>query len=366
MRHRCIPRGVVFLFAVLGVSAALWVAGCRPRNRADPDAGYYQGTLPDGRTVQILWEPGEGRVRGELRSLATVETEGISATNSADGFLGTPLFGWSRPSDRGGCVLRPDRDGDGLAGFWRLPGDTNLHPVRFGKFATWNERRRSASLRFRNYGISKKATTAWPRFLGADPFLQEVNAWVETAVSDRTDPFLKWTRDELEGIWRWPELGASGEWDLGCRWTIVWRTNRLISLLEHYSSYTGGAHGNYGRRGANFQWIGGRLRELTLADFFRHDSGWQQRLAALVIDDLRRQKASGSDGIDADDPAGFNFTFTPQGLQLHFDPYDVGSYAEGSFTVHLPWELLAPYLPTNGMVRLGPTGVRPILPRSGD
>lgn len=314
--------------------------------------------------MQFHWEPGEGQHLGELRSVATVQSEGMSGTNVADVYHGTLMFGGRHSADRGGFQLRHSHDG-GLAGFWRLPGETNLQPVHFLKIAAMEKRSRSTRLRFLDYGLSKEATVVWPRFLGGDPLLRAVNGWLESAAIARMEPPLEWTRDELEGIWRWPNQGASGEWHWEARWELVWRTNHLVSLLEHHSSYTGGAHGNYGQRGANFQWIGGRLRELVLPDFFRPDSGWRRTLAKLVVDDLRRQKASGCEGIDPERAAGFNFTFDAQGMQFHFDPYEVGSYAEGSFTVHVPWEQLSPFLPTNGMVRLRPTGIRPALPRSG-
>jgi hypothetical protein len=35
-----------------------------------------------------------------------------------------------------------------------------------------------------------------------------------------------------------------------------------------------------------------------------------------------------------------SFAVSPAGIQIHFAPYAVGCYAEGSFVVHAPWHLL--------------------------
>ena len=357
-------RGPQLSGACLILFLALFAVGCRPRNRAEPGAGFYTGSLPDGRTVWLRWEPSEGEVSGELRSLATVDPERITGTNAAGSVLGRLQFGWSdEEPERGRFLLRTEGDGEHLGGFWRLPGRTNFEPVRFTKFAALERRRDTTRLRFRDYGIAKSATAAWPRFLAPDPFSQAVNGWLEHEADSRMSPFLSWSWEEIKEIWSWPERGASGEYHQDCRWDVVWRTNKLVSLLEFHDTYLGGAHGIHGYRGANFQWASGRLQELQLADFFRPESGWLRHVEGLVVADLRRQQASWYEESATNALAERTFTFNAQGLQVYYDPYEVGSYAEGTYTVHLPWDRLVPFLPTNGLVRLRPTGVVPKLPR---
>lgn len=42
------------------------------------------------------------------------------------------------------------------------------------------------------------------------------------------------------------------------------------------------------------------------------------------------------------------FTVVPAGVAFHFSPYDVASYAEGSFRVIVPNKMLAPYFKKGG------------------
>lgn len=343
-----------------------FLLGCRPQNGADPAAGYYTGALPDGRTVWFRWEPSGNEVSGELRSLAAVEPSRLTGTNAGGGVLGQLRPDWNdQVPDEGRFLLRADVGAENLQGFWRQPGRTNAEPVQFSRFAVWEQRHQVSRLRFRQYGLSRDATAAWPRFLDPDPFWTAVNGWLEQEAAGRMDPFVRWSWEELKDIWNWPDRGFSGKYYLECRWDVVWRTNQLVSLLEFHDTYLGGIHGMHGYRGANFQWSDGRLRELALADFFRPDSGWLQHLHGLVTEDLRRQEAEWYSEAATNAIADREFTFNAQGLQLYYDPYEVGSYAAGAFTVHLPWERLAALLPTNGMVRLRPTGVVPKLPRDG-
>ena len=38
--------------------------------------------------------------------------------------------------------------------------------------------------------------------------------------------------------------------------------------------------------------------------------------------------------------SGRAFTVCPAGLWLYYDPYEVGSYAEGTYVVWIPWDRL--------------------------
>ncbi|MBR1552961.1 MAG: DUF3298 domain-containing protein, partial [Schwartzia sp.] len=112
----------------------------------------------------------------------------------------------------------------------------------------------------------------------------------------------------------------------------------VVSLLEDGSSYEGGVHGMYGVVGRNFDAKTGR--ELALDDVFTDRNG----LAGAIEAQLRRDypgasfMESGGVGmaemVDRMAKDGtLVWTLDPCGATFYFNPYLIGSYAEGIFTV---------------------------------
>ncbi len=110
-----------------------------------------------------------------------------------------------------------------------------------------------------------------------------------------------------------------------------------VSLMEFHQSYEGGVHGMYGITGRNFDAETGQT--LALADVISD----REKLAEAVKADLRRRypKASfmesGStlmaemtDQMLRDDV--LPWTLDPTGVTFYFNPYLIGSYAEGIYT----------------------------------
>lgn len=101
----------------------------------------------------------------------------------------------------------------------------------------------------------------------------------------------------------------------------------------------------------SFLWWLDRGRELTAADVFVPNSGWQDKLTTLAVKNLRSQsdlKDMLGDDIDktvhetASDPA--SWTITRDGLTITFGQYEIGPYAIGMPEVHIPWADLKPCL----------------------
>jgi len=137
----------------------------------------------------------------------------------------------------------------------------------------------------------------------------------------------------------------------------------LFSLLESQFTFTGGAHPNTTFDVVNFDTRSGA--EFGLYDLFDDVADGSPVLTAMtdyVRADLARQKAErfgdmlGDNGesLEAVTPSAETFrlfTLEPAadaegaaGITVHFPPYAVGAYAEGSYEVFVPADIFAGHL----------------------
>ncbi len=136
-------------------------------------------------------------------------------------------------------------------------------------------------------------------------------------------------------------------------------SERFISVRYDISVYSAGAaHPNLFYKTLTWDIVG--ASEVRLADLFRPDAPYLERLSALAIADLERQYAAFGEGLEAlsaDIRAGAApreesfgaWTMSADGLSIHFEPYQVAPYAAGPQHVTLPWSRLADILAVDGM-----------------
>jgi hypothetical protein len=127
-----------------------------------------------------------------------------------------------------------------------------------------------------------------------------------------------------------------------------------ISRYEH-----GMAHASYELRVVNYDAKAGR--ELALADLFRPGSGYLQKISAGAVARLRMINRE----YDEEQPTFLgdpeyvenasataknyrNWTLTPRGLAVTFEPYQVGPFAAGSPSVLIPYSELKDVLKPGG------------------
>jgi hypothetical protein len=146
---------------------------------------------------------------------------------------------------------------------------------------------------------------------------------------------LTW-REKLDYL---QHASATTAWETIVTAHVAGHAPDFLSLRLDTYSYTGGAHGNHLTQCHSFLWRDGLMHRVKLADFFRADSDWKSRACGVLLADLKRQKAEWPmggevNGFKADH---FKFTVSPGGFEFYFDPYEVGSYAQGRFVVKVPF-----------------------------
>lgn len=200
-------------------------------------------------------------------------------------------------------------------------------------------------------GRSVKYQGSWPRFVSETPFEIAVERIIQAEVelSARNSTSEVW-EDWEEFWWTIREPSFCNQWEYEDNWQITFHNSRLISLLCGRYYFTGGAHPNYHFENRTFWWNGDRAVAVNLVDFFEPKTDWQATLCNLCSIDLQQQKGVDSPVEMAPDDLNC-FTVDPDGIQLHFAPYEKGCYAEGAFEVHVPFTTVQHLLRASGPVK---------------
>lgn len=132
-----------------------------------------------------------------------------------------------------------------------------------------------------------------------------------------------------------PEVGSTLE--VNCY--VEYNSANLISIVQYYYTYNGGAHGFYGHDGYNLDLSTGNL--LILTDII--DAQNLDELAKLgeekMIEEYEVKKITDI-GLFEDHLSISNeqdFYLTPDALVIEFDPYEIGPYVMGDIEIFLPW-----------------------------
>ena len=118
-----------------------------------------------------------------------------------------------------------------------------------------------------------------------------------------------------------------------------------ITVERAFETYSGGAHSAWSKRYYNID-MSDEYRQLSIDDFFVNYQE-DKRLRDIIYGELR--KYSGlertqplSEGIffSNEPELSFNFFIADEGLGLHWDPYQIAPYSQGSIEIILPWHTI--------------------------
>jgi hypothetical protein len=168
-----------------------------------------------------------------------------------------------------------------------------------------------------------------------------ITTTLERAARKSLKEFLAAARDAKKDEPReLPGMPSADRWELRttCRTTALRPT--LVSVRCDEYTYTGGAHGMEHAFGRTWQIVGDKANELTLDDLFV--APYLDVLDKKLVAELRARDADWFVDGSMKSVAGHLHTWnvTKDGVEFVFDPYEVGSYAQGMHEVLLPWKAL--------------------------
>ena len=164
---------------------------------------------------------------------------------------------------------------------------------------------------------------------------------LDTAVRAYLAPrFDEYREQDVQEEWL-QEAPASFRREEFIRTELLYRTDSLIVLANHYYEYTGGAHGMHYTQLLPFSVY--PPRRLTFEDLFREGA------EAPLRDLLTREAMRDPDRVFGDSiPVTRNVAPLADGVRFLYDPYAIGPYASGEIALDLPYSEL------RGLLRSGP------------
>ena len=256
-------------------------------------------------------------------------------------------------------------DADGVAsvaGFWSKPGGDkrtafSLHeePIEFTAGVELTSKQIKEANKKSNYQIQVQ----YPQTTGStDPRFEKFNQEIKGLVSRRVAEFKKDTvaaAEEVTTEATAEETSSTGS-SLDISYDIALAKDDLISVKFDLGSYSAGAaHPNANSETVNYDLKTGKA--LKLADLFMPGAKYLQTISTYCIKDLQRQSKSSGAILDDEtlrngaSPQAKNYqswNITKKGLQIHFDPYQVGPYAAGPQTVVVPYSVLKDIIRLDG------------------
>ena len=177
------------------------------------------------------------------------------------------------------------------------------------------------------------------------PTLQAVNAAIRDSVAALADDFRPET----------PPPGAEPPAypvEVDGATPRSWISDDTFSALVEVYAYTGGAHGATYFLPLTYDLTTGEA--VAPADLFAVGTPWADTLAAHVERGVVRQlggrDAVYAEGFDSLREGRVDLTLGPDSVTVHVPPYQVSSYAAGSFHVGVPVGALAPFARAGGVL----------------
>ncbi|MEW5845576.1 MAG: DUF3298 domain-containing protein [Bacteroidota bacterium] len=137
------------------------------------------------------------------------------------------------------------------------------------------------------------------------------------------------------------QFGRNLEWYIDMDFTQILRTNRLVTFRYEHSSYLGGAHDLYGYHYLNIDLK--NSKKLGLNDLFSDMDRFKAIAQETFTEKFLKNPADATEYWMADDGSFVlpkEFGLTDKGLLLHYNVYEIASFARGDIELLIPYSHL--------------------------
>jgi hypothetical protein len=188
--------------------------------------------------------------------------------------------------------------------------------------------------------LIKKTKMGWYSIEGKVPvYTSSIGKFATKDMRAAAEKRLGSFKKEFDRLDEIPSHEYSVEWGVEPKF----RGEKVLSFLSQCHWFTGGAHPNHDSTTFNYMKVEGKFKRIHFADLMRLRIVPEALASQIVIPKLKAAGASavtsGSVELLTADQAD-KFYITKDGLTWRFDPYEMGSYAEGAYEVSATWEEL--------------------------
>ncbi len=132
-------------------------------------------------------------------------------------------------------------------------------------------------------------------------------------------------------------------WETGSYMKLKSLSEDFLQIEYLFSSYEGGAHGNYGFSERVFDLKNNK--KVQLKDITTIEKTKLEELLKKNIDKIPSGITSGQETMKNSDmlledviPANDNFYFDDKNLYFHYSPYEIAAFAAGDIVIPVSWE----------------------------
>lgn len=131
----------------------------------------------------------------------------------------------------------------------------------------------------------------------------------------------------------------------GIAYEVLNDNENYLSIEITYNEYTGGAHGNYFSEYINYDVQSEKI--LSLSDIVDTDKPYMEVLNEVILEAVEEARANSEYGeglhswYEGVEEETLSFSIEEEGLGIHFQPYEIGSYAEGAPSFMIPYDKIS-------------------------
>lgn len=139
------------------------------------------------------------------------------------------------------------------------------------------------------------------------------------------------------------DIQHSQTWETGSFMKLKSHSNNFLQIEYMYSSYEGGAHGNYGFAERVFDLKNNK--RVTLKDITTMPKARLEALLTKNINNIPSGTTDSQGAVKNSDmllldaiPANDNFYFDDKNLYFHYSPYEIAAFAAGDIVIPVSWD----------------------------
>lgn len=332
----------------------------------EPPRTHFKGQIANSKFEMILWRDGQ-TLRGNYYYVKIGSANSLNLKGKITEAGDFTMHEFDQSGNQTGNQTGefkgvwqddPNQSGIELVGEWRKPsGKEDIHFFASEQMINFSDSTKISAISINESFKAKRleVSAQYPQIISPGVNTAGFNQAAKTIVVKETAGFKKEMLAQTAADLKFLPPDTDNYIDLNYN-VQYFAGNDFISISFLENIFSGGAHPNYNYFTLNYDLKNGQ--ELKLGDLFKPAAKYLQAISAFSLKSLQSRTSDGENlGLaqdiweDGAKPTAENFkswNLTRKGLMITFDPYQVGSYADGPQFVIVPYDELKSILKPDG------------------